>query len=37
MLTGIETITSGVALIDGQSVTKNPRKVFLSLVHDFMS
>lgn len=37
MLTGIETITSGVALIDGQSVTENPRKVFLSLVHDFMS
>ncbi|XP_005351233.2 ATP-binding cassette sub-family A member 3-like [Microtus ochrogaster] len=27
MLTGIETITSGVALIDGQSVTKNPRKI----------
>nr|XP_048316464.1 phospholipid-transporting ATPase ABCA3-like isoform X1 [Myodes glareolus] len=27
MLTGIETITSGVALIDGRSVTKNQKKI----------
>jgi ABC-type multidrug transport system ATPase subunit len=29
MVTGEETITSGVALIDGNSITENIRKVFL--------
>lgn len=37
MLTGEEAITSGVALIDGNSVSGNPRKVFLFLANDLMS
>lgn len=37
MLTGEETITSGVALIDGSSVIKNLRKVFLFLATDLVS
>lgn len=37
MLTGEEAITSGVALIDGNSVAGNPRKVFLFLANDLMS
>jgi ATP-binding cassette subfamily A (ABC1) protein 3 len=37
MLTGEETITSGIAFIDGNSVTRTPRKVFPFLANDFLS